>query len=82
MALATMFEAKTSLSRLVKLAQEGQAVTITSGRERRPVARLEAIVPVAKKRLGARARSGFQLGEAFFAPLPDEELRAWGGEQG
>jgi len=74
---ATIFEAKTSLSSLVKLAQKGEIVIITSGRERTPVARLEAIEPEAKKRLGALETPGFALTEAFFAPLPDEELRLW-----
>jgi antitoxin (DNA-binding transcriptional repressor) of toxin-antitoxin stability system len=76
----TIFEAKTSLSALVKKAQKGETVIITSGREKTPVARLEAIHPVGKKRLGALETPGFVLTEAFFEPLPEDELQLWSGE--
>ena len=76
----TMFEAKTELSKLVKLAAAGETVILTSGREKRPVARLEAIAPVGKKRLGVLETPGFRLPEDFFDPLPEEELRLWNGE--
>jgi hypothetical protein len=42
---------------------------------------LEAIHPVAKKRLGALETPGFTLTEAFFKPLPEEELRLWNGQE-
>ena len=79
---ATIFEAKTNFSSLVKVVQKGEVVTITSGRRKTPVAHLEAIRPVKKKRLGALETPGFVLSEQFFEPLPDEELRLWneGGE--
>jgi len=74
---ATIFEAKTNLSNLVKQTQNGEVVTITSGREKTPVARLVAIRPVKKKRLGALETPGFVLSEKFFEPLPEDELRLW-----
>lgn len=79
---ATIFEAKTGLSKLVKQALKGETVVITSGKAKTPVARLEAVHPVAKKRLGVLKTPGFTLAEEFFAPLPEDELRAWneGGE--
>ena len=77
---ATIFEAKTKLSNLVKQAQRGEVVVITSGRNKTPVARLEAIHPVGKKRLGALETPGFVLSEQFFEPLPEEELRLWNGD--
>lgn len=77
---ATIFEAKTNLSDLVKKAQAGETVIITSGREKKPVARLEAIRPIGKKRLGVLATPGFVLSKAFFEPLPDDELALWDGE--
>ena len=77
---STIFEAKTNLSELLKKAQEGETVIITSGREKTPIARLEAIHPVGKKRLGALETPGFTLPDAFFDPLPEEELRLWNGE--
>jgi prevent-host-death family protein len=79
MITASIFEAKTNLSHLVKQAQKGEVVTITSGRARTPVARLEAIHPVAKKRLGVIETPGFVLSEKFFEPLPEDELRLWNG---
>lgn len=75
---ATIFEAKTNLSHLVKKAQRGETVIITSGRDKTPVATLQAIHPVGKKRLGVCATPGFVLTDAFFEPLPDESL--WNGE--
>ncbi|HEY1649493.1 MAG TPA: type II toxin-antitoxin system prevent-host-death family antitoxin [Terracidiphilus sp.] len=80
MITATIFEAKTRLSELVKQAQKGEVVTITSGRAKTPVARLEAIQPITKKRLGALETPGFVLSEQFFEPLPDGELRLWNGD--
>ena len=77
---ASIFEAKTNLSELVKQAQKGESVIITSGRERTPVARIEAIQPQGKIRLGAMVTPGFVLTDAFFAPLPEDEMRIWNGE--
>lgn len=76
---ATIFEAKTKLSELIKKAQRGEEVVITSGRDHIPVVRLEPIKPKAKKRLGAMYTPGFVLTEAFWEPLPEEELRLWEG---
>ena len=78
---ATIFEAKTRLSELIKKAQRGETVVITSGREKKPVARIEAIEPIKKKRIGFMETPGFVLGPGFFEPLPEEELRAWEGEE-
>ncbi len=74
---ATIFEAKTNLSNLVKRAQNGEEVVITSGRDKTPVARIEAIHPVRKKRLGALETPGFVLTDSFFEPLPEDELGLW-----
>jgi prevent-host-death family protein len=79
MITASIFEAKTNLSNLLKEAEKGETVIITSGRAKTPVARLEAIQPVGKKRLGALETPGFLLSEKFFEPLPEEELRIWEG---
>jgi prevent-host-death family protein len=79
MITASIFEAKTNLSNLLEKARKGEVVIITSGRSRTPVARIEAIQPVAKKRLGALETPGFVLSEQFFEPLPEEELLLWSG---
>jgi hypothetical protein len=36
--------------------------------------------PVRKKRLGAMETPGFVLQDAFFEPLPEEDLKLWNGE--
>jgi len=77
---ATIFEAKTKLSELVKRAQAGETVIITSGRNKTPVAKLEPIDPVKPKRLGLRETPGWVLGDAFWEPMPEDELRLWEGE--
>jgi prevent-host-death family protein len=80
MVKATIFEAKTNLSELVKRAQNGETVIITSGREKKPVAKIEAIKPVEKKRLGVMETPGFEIPDSFWEPLPEEELALWNGE--
>ena len=81
MITATMFEAKTKLSELVRKAQEGETVIITSGREKKPVARIEPFEAAPKKRrLGLLYNPNFELTDAFWEPLPEEELRLWNGE--
>ena len=80
MASATIFEAKTNLSELLKKAQAGETVIITSGRDKKPVAKLEAIHPTPKKRLGGMEDPTFVLTDAFWEDLPEEELGLWEGE--
>ena len=80
MITATIFEAKTNLSDLLKQAQQGETVIITSGRDKTPVAKLVAIEATPKRRLGILETPGFKLPEDFFEPLPEEDLRLWEGE--
>ena len=79
MSVHTTSEAKSNLSKLLRKAQAGETVLITSGRNKIPVARLVAIHPK-PKRLGALLTPGFRLTPAFFEPLPEDELRLWNGE--
>jgi len=77
---ASIFEAKTNFSELLRRAQLGEEIVITTGRGRKPIARLVAIDPVLESR-----RIGFMKGEGsvgpeFFDPLPADELRLWNGE--
>ena len=76
MTTATIFEAKTNFSELVKKAQAGEEVIITSGREKIPVAKIVPIEPVKKKRLGAMYDPNFVMGEGFWEALP----KGWDGE--
>ena len=80
MVKATIFEAKTNLSALIKKAQQGETVVITSGRKRTPVIQLQPMQPVAKRRLGTMEIPGFVPTDAIFDPLPEDELRLWNGE--
>ena len=79
MVTTTIYEAKTNLSDLLKQVQSGESVIITSGREKTPVARLEAVHPIPKQRLGILETPGFTLTPAFFDPLPESELALWDG---
>jgi antitoxin (DNA-binding transcriptional repressor) of toxin-antitoxin stability system len=77
---ATIFEAKTNLSKLIQRALEGEDVQITTGRERKPVVRLVPVEPVrGNRRLGFLEGLG-DVGPEFFEPLPEDELRLWNGE--
>ena len=79
---ATMHEAKTNLSRLVERARQGEEVVITSGRGKRPVARIVAYKLAREKgRRPGLFKGVFTVGPEFFEPLPEDELRLWNGEQ-
>lgn len=80
MAVVTIHQAKTNLSKLIARVEAGEEVVIMRGKE--PVARLTAIS-------GGKRKPAFGMlkgkipdlpDEFFFAPLPEEELRAWEGE--
>jgi prevent-host-death family protein len=74
--IINIHEAKTHLSRLVDRAAAGDDIVIA--RAGKPVARLTRIEAPA----GAGPRqpgmfAGLVVPDAFFDPLPDEELSAW-----
>lgn len=67
--------AKTHLSRLVDQAVAGEDIVIAKGDV--PKVRLVPVDrPPARRRFGACPELG-RLPDAFFEPLPDEELDAW-----
>ena len=81
MAVVTIHQAKTNLSKLIERAKAGEEIVIAKGSE--PVARLEPI----KRIRGKRGLAGIMKGKwpdlpdsFFFDPLPEEELEAWEGE--
>lgn len=79
MTSVTIFEAKTRLSELIHKAERGESVMITSGRGKKPVATLEPVIPVitpVPMRLGFCTNPDFELGDAFWEPLP----KGWDGE--
>ncbi|HUZ04663.1 MAG TPA: type II toxin-antitoxin system prevent-host-death family antitoxin [Acidobacteriaceae bacterium] len=78
---ATIHEAKTNLSTLVKRAQNGEEVIITSGRAREPIARVVAVAKVKSSgRTPGLFKGAFHLRHDFDKPLPADALRAWMGE--
>lgn len=79
MVSATMFEAKSNLSKLVEKAEAGEEVVITRGREKKPVAKIVPIVEKPKQRLGL-LKGKISIGPEFFESLPDDELRLWNCE--
>jgi antitoxin (DNA-binding transcriptional repressor) of toxin-antitoxin stability system len=76
---ATMFEAKTQLSDLVKRAQRGEKIVLTKGRKKTPVAMIVAVKPVKERPLGMFYHPDFEI-PADFDELPEDELKAWRGE--
>lgn len=77
MTRVTIHEAKTHLSRLLEEVEKGGEVVIS--RRNKPIARLVAIASVRPERKPGRFAGQFELGPAFFEPLPEDELRLWEG---
>ena len=71
-----MFEAKTQLSDLVKRAQRGEKVVLTSGRKRTPVAMIVALKPVKERVFDLFHQPDFDI-PTDFDELSEAELRAW-----
>lgn len=76
MTSVSVHEAKTHLSRLLREIEAGQEIDIT--RRNKVVARIVPPEPLAKKPLLGAMKGQFELDDAFFDPIPDEDLRAWG----
>ncbi|MBI5479041.1 MAG: type II toxin-antitoxin system prevent-host-death family antitoxin [Deltaproteobacteria bacterium] len=73
----TIHAAKTHLSRLIEAVGRGEDVVIAKGD--RPVARLVPVPPPAPRRRFGAMRGRARVTQAFFAPLPPRELKAWEG---
>jgi prevent-host-death family protein len=67
-------EAKTHLSALLLRVEAGEEIVLA--RNGHPCARLVPLAPQARRRLGFLQGS---VGEEFFDPLPESELKAWEG---
>ncbi len=69
--------AKTHLSRLVERAEAGEEIVIARGKT--PVVRLVALrtTPIGRRFGAMRGRAS--VTDAFFEPLPADELRVWEG---
>jgi prevent-host-death family protein len=67
--------AKTQLSQLIARAEAGEEVVIARGST--PVARLTALKPRSVGRRFGAMRGRARVTNAFFEPLPDDELARW-----
>jgi prevent-host-death family protein len=76
--IVKVHQAKTQLSKLIAAALAGEEVVIARGSE--PVVRLTPIAPVRKKRIPGKYKGLFVLTDAFFEPLPEDELALWEGK--
>jgi antitoxin (DNA-binding transcriptional repressor) of toxin-antitoxin stability system len=76
---ATMFEAKTQLSALVKRAQQGEKIVLTTGRKKTPVAMIVALKPMKSRVFDLFHHPAFDI-PADFDELPEAELEAWRGK--
>jgi prevent-host-death family protein len=75
MLLTTIHRAKTNLSNLIERAERGDEIVIARGKQ--PVVRLVPVKKAPKKRVPGMFKGEFELGSAFFEPLPREELAGW-----
>lgn len=79
MTVVTIHYAKTNLSRLLAEVEAGGEVIIARGKT--PIGRLVPVPPARAKRVFGSMKGQIAVDDAFFEPLPDEELALWeGGE--
>ncbi len=71
----TIHRAKTNLSKLIARAEAGEEVVIARGRT--PVAQLVPVEPPKPKRQFGSMKGRVKVTEAFFEPLPEDELKLW-----
>lgn len=76
MPTVNVHQAKTQLSRLLAQVEAGEDVVIA--RRGQPVARLVSCKPRSKRQFGAM-KGKIALTDAFFEPLPEDELKLWTG---
>ena len=76
MSIVNVSQAKTQLSRLLARVEAGEEITIA--RRGAPVARLVAYKPKSKRQPDA-LKGKIKITDAFFEPLPEDELRLWEG---
>ena len=75
MAVTTIHQAKTNLSKLIQQVERGEEVIIARGKQ--PVVKLVPVETAPKKRPFGLYKGEFEVGPEFFEPLPDDELEAW-----
>jgi len=76
MTVVTVHRAKTHLSRLIARALAGEEIVIARGDT--PAVRLVPVAVSKPRRVPGTLKGKIEVTEAFFEPLPPEELDAWG----
>ena len=76
MPIVNVNDARTQLSRLLTQVEAGEEIVIA--RRGRAVARLMRYMPRGKRQFGAM-KGRIRITDAFFEPLPDDELMPWEG---
>ncbi len=71
--LVNLYDAKTQLSRLIDRATAGEEILI--GRSGKPLVRLVPVEDALPREPGLL--KGLVIPDAFFDPLPDDELAEW-----
>jgi prevent-host-death family protein len=80
-AVVTIHEAKTNLSKLIARAEAGEEIVIARGKE--PVVRLAPLSKSVRRVPGVMEDAWPEIPDAFwFDPLPEEELALWEGNDG
>jgi prevent-host-death family protein len=78
MAVVTVHQAKTQLSKLIARAEAGEEIVIARGRE--PAVKLTPIGKKAPKREFGSMKGLYDIPDAFFFdPLPEDELKCYEG---
>jgi prevent-host-death family protein len=73
--IINIHDAKTHLSRLLERAHSGEEIILAKAGK--PYAKLVPITPVSRSRRPGRLDG--RVTDAFFEPLPEDELSAWEG---
>jgi antitoxin (DNA-binding transcriptional repressor) of toxin-antitoxin stability system len=74
----TIEEAEADLDRLITSALKGHDVIIARGGA--PVVKLTPLAPARPRPVFGSMKGRIALTDAFFEPLPDDELALWNGE--
>jgi prevent-host-death family protein len=78
MAIVTVHQAKTQLSKLIARAEAGEEIVIARGRE--PAVKLTPVGKKAPKRQFGSMKGLYDIPDAFFFdPLPEDELKLYEG---
>ena len=76
MITVTIHAAKTNLSQLLARVEAGEEIVLARGKV--PIAKLVPLVPVGVRRQFGAMRGQFTIDPAFFEPMAEADLAAWG----